>query len=62
MIQTAGKYKISKQDFHDSLNINVNLCWIDNSFLDKDFTKYRQTQLFNRRITAPKREMTIFYV
>jgi hypothetical protein len=36
MIQTAGKYKISKQDFHDSLNMNVNLCWINDSFLDED--------------------------
>jgi hypothetical protein len=37
MIQTAGEYKISKKDrFPDSLNINMSLCWIDGSFLDKD--------------------------
>jgi hypothetical protein len=37
MLQTAGKYKLSKKDsFNDSLNMNMNLCWIDSSFLDKD--------------------------
>jgi hypothetical protein len=35
MIQTAGEYKISKERFNDSLNVNVNLCWIDSSFLNE---------------------------
>jgi hypothetical protein len=36
MILAAGKYKLSKKDnFNDSLSMNMNLCWIDNSFLDK---------------------------
>ena len=35
MIQTAGKYEVQKDDtWNDSLNMNVNLCWLDNSFIN----------------------------
>jgi C-terminal processing protease CtpA/Prc len=64
MIQTAGKYKISKQDFHDSLNMNVNLYWIDNSFLDKDI-KLTLHEISSITVVQPSyysSEKEIFYV
>lgn len=36
MLDAAGKYEYEKDDkWNDSLNMNVDLCWLDNSFLDK---------------------------
>ncbi|MDR1339528.1 MAG: hypothetical protein LBK58_05710, partial [Prevotellaceae bacterium] len=37
MLDAAGKYSYIKGDeeWVDSLSMNVNLCWLDNSFLDK---------------------------
>jgi hypothetical protein len=36
MMDAAGEYQYEKDDeWNDSLNMNVNLCWIDNSFLDE---------------------------
>jgi hypothetical protein len=35
MLDAAGKYSYKRDDdWNDSLNMNVNLCWLDNSFLD----------------------------
>lgn len=35
MIQIAGKYKYSKdKTWNDSLNMNVNLCWLEHSFIN----------------------------
>jgi len=35
MINEAGKYKVKKnKPLSDSLIMNVNLCWVDNSFLN----------------------------
>ncbi|GHV58365.1 hypothetical protein FACS1894182_10320 [Bacteroidia bacterium] len=35
MLDVAGKYTHKRDDnWNDSLNMNVNLCWLDNSFLD----------------------------
>lgn len=35
MLDAAGKYNCKRDDnWNDSLNMNVNLCWLDNSFLD----------------------------
>jgi C-terminal processing protease CtpA/Prc len=35
MLDEAGEYSYEKEeDWNDSLNMNVNLCWLDNSFLD----------------------------
>jgi len=35
MIRTAGEYKISiDATWNDSLNMNVNLCWLDHSFVN----------------------------
>ncbi|MDR2039745.1 MAG: hypothetical protein LBQ60_17630 [Bacteroidales bacterium] len=36
MLVAAGEYTGKKDnDWNDSLNMNMNLCWLDNSFLDK---------------------------
>jgi len=41
MIRIAGEYNSSKDvTWHDSLNMNVNLCWLDNSFI---YDSIRQT-------------------
>ncbi len=35
MLDAAGNYNYKKNgDFNDSLKMNVDLCWLDNSFLD----------------------------
>ena len=35
MIQIAGEYEVQKDTtWNDSLNMNVNLCWLDNSFIN----------------------------
>ena len=36
MLQIAGEYEVSKDPaWNDSLNMNVNLCWLDHSFINK---------------------------
>ena len=36
MLDLAGKYNDEKtSDWNDSLNMNINLCWLDHSFLDE---------------------------
>ena len=37
MIRIAGKYEVQKDNtWNDSLNMNVNLCWLDNSFINNN--------------------------
>ena len=40
MIRMAGKYEVKKDTaWNDSLNMNVNLCWLDNSFINSTIRK-----------------------
>ena len=40
MLDAAGEYTCKKDDnWNDSLNMNVNLCWLDHSFLDDALQK-----------------------
>ena len=36
MLDSAGEYEYKKGDLNDSLKMNLDLCWIDGSFLEED--------------------------
>ena len=39
MLDSAGEYEYKKGDLDDSLKMNLDLCWIDGSFLEEDLRK-----------------------
>ena len=54
MIQTAGEYVLSiDTTWNDSLNMNVNLCWLDYSFID-DTIKQRIREIASQGIYFPQ--------
>lgn len=53
MLKTAGAYTYKKNDaWNDSLNMNVNLCWIDHSFLD-DTLKNELKKIASLQVKQP---------
>lgn len=54
MLEMAGEYTCKKDDLSDSLKMNVNLCWLDNSFLD-DTLKCKLREIASLSVEFPSR-------